>query len=65
MYNWSVDLSRMKNDPLKYEKYVLEQKINFGLDGEKLSVKLLKKHWKSLKIDEFKRRYLKKIVWPE
>ncbi|MEN8253183.1 MAG: hypothetical protein ABFQ62_02280 [Patescibacteria group bacterium] len=63
MYNWNTDTTRLKKNPEKYEKFVLEQRINFGLNNQKLSLKLLKKHWNNLIIDPAKKNYLNKIVW--
>lgn len=63
MYNWSTDITRLQQNPDAYEKFVLEQMINFGLNGQKLSKKNLKKHWSSLDIDPNKRKFLHKIVW--
>jgi hypothetical protein len=63
MYNWSTDTTRLKKNPQEYERFVLEQKINFGLNNQKLSLKLLKKYWDKLKIDPSKKTYLNKIVW--
>jgi len=63
MYNWNTDIRRLKKDPQAYEKWKLEQMINFGLRDEKLSRTLLKKHWESLFIDEAKRNYLKYLLW--
>ncbi len=59
MYNWSVDEERFKKDaPEKYEKWRLEQLINYGLNGEKLSRKALKKYWNVLQIDPARRKFL-------
>ena len=63
MYNWSVDTTRLKKNHEKYEQFLLEQQINFGLNGQKLSLKILKKYWNSLNIDPQKQVFLKKIVW--
>lgn len=65
MYNWSVDTTRLKQNPEEYEKFLLEQRINFGLNGHKLSLKSLQKHWENLDIDPAKKAYLNKIVWPQ
>jgi hypothetical protein len=61
---WSTDMSRLQQNPDAYEKFVLEQMINFGLGGKKLSLRELKKHWSSLDIDPNKRAYLSKLLWP-
>ena len=65
MYNWSVDTTKLKQNINKFEVFVLEQRINFGLNDQKLSLKSLKKYWHQLKIDPQKRAYLEKIVWPQ
>lgn len=63
MYNWSIDTSRLKKNSREYNKFALEQRINFGLNGMKLSRKILKKYWNTLTIDPNKRIFLKKILW--
>ena len=65
MYHWSVDTARLKQNPQEYEKFLLEQRINFGLNKHRLSLNKLKKHWNNLVIDPDKKRYLKAIVWPQ
>jgi len=65
MYNWSTDTTRLKENPDKYNIFVLEQMINFGLNNKKLSLSSLKKHWSKLNIDSNKKSYLKKIVWTQ
>jgi hypothetical protein len=63
MYNWNTDTTRLKKDTSQYDKFVLEQQINFGLNNSKISLEKLKKYWDQLEIDLAKRNYLKKIVW--
>lgn len=58
MYNWSVDESALKKHPKKHAIWKLEQLINFGLNGEKISRKLLKKYWNKIRIDPARRRFL-------
>ena len=58
MYNWSIDEVELRADPERYEKWKLEQMINFGLCGEKLSERLLRKYWRTLEIDPLRRRLL-------
>jgi hypothetical protein len=65
MYNWNTDTTRLKKDSKKHEKFVLEQKINFGLNDSKLSRNSLKKYWDQLVIDPVKKKYLEKIVWTQ
>jgi len=43
MHNWSTDEKYLKKFPQEYERWRLLQLINYGLDGEKLNLKLLLK----------------------
>jgi hypothetical protein len=63
MYNWSVDTKRLKQNHEAFEVFQLEQMINFGLNDQKLSEKSLRKYWDRLNIDEYKRRFLKNLLW--
>ena len=65
MYNWSVDTTRLKKNPQKYAIFKLEQAVNFGLNGKKLSAKLLKQHWNNLRLDPFRKNYLARLLWPK
>lgn len=65
MYNWSVDEKAFKEaDPEGYERWRLEQMINWGLGGEKLNQKLLRKYWRGLFLDHVKKKYLSFLLWP-
>ncbi len=65
MYNWSTDIEKLKKDPKKYALWRLEQLINYGLDGEKLSKKEVKKAWPHIKnrLDPYKKRALEYLLW--
>lgn len=64
MYNWSVDEKAFKKeDPEGYRIWRIEQMINYGLGGEKLDEKLVKKYWQRLFMDEPTRKYLKFLLW--
>lgn len=66
MYNWSVDEKQFKKaDPKAYEIWKLEQMINYGLGGEKLNEKLVRKYWGKLCIDGGKKRFLEFLLWPK
>lgn len=58
MYNWSTDTKILEKDPEKYAIWKLEQRINYGLDDEKLKKSELKKYFHELHIDPQKKRYL-------
>ncbi|MFA6548154.1 MAG: hypothetical protein WCT11_04450 [Candidatus Magasanikbacteria bacterium] len=64
MYNWTVDTKVLKKDKKQYAIWKLEQLVNFGLNGEKLNKKELKKYWPDLKLDPKKKRYLSLVLWP-
>ncbi len=65
MYNWSTDEEYLKQFPDEYERWRLLQLINYGLDGEKLELKKLKKNWRKIKkeiLDDNIKKYLQNIV---
>lgn len=66
MYNWSVDEKAFKKaDPERYKIWRLEQMINYGEPGEKLSEWLVKKYWKQIRgnIDSHYRAFLELLLW--
>ncbi|MFH1706277.1 MAG: hypothetical protein ABH867_05215 [Patescibacteria group bacterium] len=66
MYNWSTDEAKFKKRaPAKYKEWRLLQLINYGLQGERLSLSFLKQSWPRIKnqiIDRWVREYLEEIV---
>lgn len=62
MKNWSRTIEKFDKKSDQYEIWKLEQLINFGLDGEKLSRYLLKKHFSMLEVDNNKKTYLKYLL---
>lgn len=63
MYNWSTDEKQLKKNPEKYAIWKLEQMVNFGLGGEKLSAFELKKYWSKIAIDPAKRKFLEVLLY--
>lgn len=63
MHNWSVDTTELKKNKKQYAVWHLEQMVNFGLNGEKISRQEIKKYWKILDLDHNKKKYLKMILW--
>ena len=63
MKNWSVNTQRLKKSSTQYTKWKLEQMINFGLDGKKISKKKLKIYLNGLSIDPLKKAFLKYVLW--
>lgn len=60
--NWSTNLSELEKQPAKLMLWKLEQLINFGLSGEKLPVKHVRKNINHLDIDPSKKEYLKFLL---
>jgi len=58
MYNWSTDTTKLKENPEKYGIWRLEQLINFGLGGEKLSRTEINKYWNKLDLDPKRKNVL-------
>ncbi len=65
MHNWSTDTTRLQQHPDAYDIFFLEQMINFGLNGKKISEENLRKNWSSLDIDPQKRAFLQTLLWPQ
>ena len=65
MHNWSTDEKYLKKFPQEYERWWLLQLIGYGLDGEKLDIKILKKHREEIKDEILNPRvknYLQRFV---
>ncbi len=62
MYNWSTDEQELKKDPVQYAIWRLEQLINFGLNGEKISEAELRHYWLQLHIDPARARFLELLL---
>jgi len=65
MYNWSTDEDYLKQFPEEYEKWRLLQLINYGLDGEKIDIKILKRCWDEIKseiLGEEKIKYIERFI---
>lgn len=64
MHNWSVDEKTFKRlDPKGYKIWRIQQLINYGLDGEKLSRKDVKRYWKKFYLDSYTKKYLEFLLW--
>ena len=65
MYNWSTDTTALKKNKEQYVIWKLEQMINYGEAGEKISKVLLRKYWHRVKnsLDPQYRRYLEFLLW--
>lgn len=63
MYNWSVDIEQLKKDPEQFAIWRLEQMVNFGTRGEKLSARDLWHYWNKLTLDPAKKHFLAFLLW--
>lgn len=66
MYNWSTDEKEFKKqNPKGYRLWRFVQLINYGLDGEKLDRKEIKKAWPKIKdkLDPYARRAMEYLLW--
>ena len=66
MINWSTDEKQFKKQhPREYGLWLLTQLINYGLDGDKLSGKMVKRNWGIIKenIDPDRATYLEFLLW--
>jgi hypothetical protein len=66
MRNWSTDTKRLEQNKEDYEKWRLEQQLNYGLeDGEKLDRALVEKYLPVLNIDSDTRDFLNFVLYDE
>lgn len=63
MYNWNTDLKKMDQKSEQFKIWKLNQLINFGLNGEKLDLKLVKKFWSKLTLDPKRQKFLRLLIW--
>lgn len=63
MYNWSTDEKQLQGDAEKYAIWRLEQTINFGLNGEKLSEAELRTYWHKLSLDPHRKAFLELLLY--
>ena len=62
MRNWSVNEKALKEYPVKFRLWRLEQLINYGLDGEKINADELREALPKLTLDPAKKRYLQFLL---
>ncbi|MDO8639667.1 MAG: hypothetical protein Q7R53_01960 [bacterium] len=63
MYNWNTNLSGWNKKSESFIVWRLNQLINFGLNGEKLDLKQVKKYWRKLSLDVKKKKFLHFLLW--
>jgi hypothetical protein len=62
MYNWNIDITLFRSKK-KRIWWKLNQLINFGLGGEKVNLRLVKKYWDKLFLDPKRKRFLEFLIW--
>lgn len=62
MYNWNTNTAELKKKPEEFRIWRLEQSINFGLNGKKLSKKELKETFRKLKLDPHRGKFIQLIL---
>lgn len=66
MYNWSTDEKKFKKEDTEgCRVWRLTQLINYGLGGEKLSKREVKKYWSEIKskVDAKERSLIEFFLW--
>lgn len=62
MYNWNTNTSQLRGNKEEYVIWRLNQLVNFGLNGSKISIKSLKKYWAKLDLDPKRKRFLELLL---
>jgi len=65
IYNWNTDTTELRKDKKSYDIWELEQKINYGLRGGKISRNKLMKYLHELKLEASMKRYFLFLLWPK
>lgn len=64
MYNWSVDEGAFGADTRAKTVWILQQTINFGLNGKRLNEQTLRRYFAELSgLDPARRRYLSFLLY--
>ena len=66
MFNWNTDAEKLKKEhPKEYKIWYCVQLINYGLEGEKLDAKFIKKNWEKIKEQLLpdRRKALEYLIW--
>jgi hypothetical protein len=59
---WDYDIKELEKTE-SGRRLILERKINYGADGEKIQLKLVKKYWDKLDLFLPQKRLLELIIW--
>lgn len=61
-YLWDYDKEKLEKTE-KGRIIILERKINYGPDGEKIKLSEVKKYWDKLHLFEIRKRLLELLIW--
>ena len=63
MRNWSVDTTKLKQNPKEYEKWKVEQMLTYGMDkGDMLNKEYLRENLSKLNIPSDMANYIKFLL---
>lgn len=65
MYNWNIDVKKLKKNKEEYTLWKLKQNINYGLNGDLLKRSDLVKYWGKIKaeLDPYRARMIEFLLW--
>lgn len=63
MHNWDYNLKNIDERDEKFIIWKLERLVNYGLGGEKIDAKLLKKYFTKIKMPENTKAFLELLLW--
>lgn len=58
---WGYNQKKLKEDS-DFERLRIERLLNYGMDGEKINLRDLKKHFEKIKIPNNTREFLKLFI---
>ena len=64
MHNWNTNTSNWNKKSDSFKIWQLNQTINFGLNKTKLNLPEVRKYWKKLDLDPYRKKFLEFILWP-
>ncbi len=61
-YIWDYDINELRKTK-SGRLLILERKINYGPDGEKISLKEVKENWDKLHLFDLQKRLFELLIW--
>jgi len=59
---WDYDIKELEKSE-SGRRLILERKINYGADGEKIKLSQVKKYWSKLDLFPLRKRLLELLIW--